>query len=231
MLTFTRGGRGWNQTRRAGELAVPMAAAPIGALPAPPSEPSADVGDVKRIARLAAAIERARDRRLTIIAANVTEQVRSAPRMIRLRDLGGGAMHDQLENVLAESGEQMLRFFVSSHLPERLQRVSDKFAEAAIFVVQTCPKNAERTVALRKLLEGKDCAVRALSEYHQDKQREVAAARALVGRLVRFAHQADEASYRVTAAVDGMVEIDGLPGRFSPHLFVMLPRTDARASK
>lgn len=40
-------------------------------------------------------------------------------------------------------------------------------------------------------------------EYHQDKQREVAAARALVGRLVRFAHQADEASYRVTAAVDG----------------------------
>lgn len=162
MITFTRGGGGWSQTRRAGELAVHMAAAPLGAGTAAPPSPSADVVDVKRIARLAAAIERARDRRRTIIAADITERVRAAPRMIRLRDLAGGAMHDQLENVLVESGEQMLRFFASSHLPERLQRVSDKFAEAAIFVVQTCPKNAERTVALRKLLEGKDCAVRAL---------------------------------------------------------------------
>lgn len=68
-------------------------------------------------------------------------------------------------------------------------------------------------------------------EYHQDKQREVEAASTLLGRLVRFAHQGDEAAYRVTAAIDGMVEIDGLPGRFSPHLFVVLPRTDARASK
>lgn len=71
-------------------------------------------------------------------------------------------MHDQLEKVLVDSGEQMLRFFVSSHLPERLQAVSDHFAGLAIFIVETCPKNAERTVALRKLLEGKDCAVRAL---------------------------------------------------------------------
>lgn len=62
-------------------------------------------------------------------------------------------------------------------------------------------------------------------EYHQDKLREVDAARALVGRLVRFAHQGDEATYRVSeATADGMVAIDGMPGYFAPHLFVVLPR-------
>lgn len=135
--------------------ALPIAR-PIGAPPA------TGVVDVERLVRVAAAIERARDRRLTIIAADITERVRSAPRMIRLRDLAGGAMHDQLEKILVDSGEQMLRFFASSHLPERLQAVSDQFAGLAIVLVQTLPKNAERTVALRKLLEGKDCAVRAL---------------------------------------------------------------------
>lgn len=70
-------------------------------------------------------------------------------------------MNEQLEKVQVESGETMLRFFASSHLPPKLQAVSDQFAGLAVFVVTQLPKSAERTVALRKLLEGKDAAVRA----------------------------------------------------------------------
>jgi hypothetical protein len=56
----------------------------------------------------------------------------------------------------------MLQFFAYEHLPERLQAVSKPFGELAERIVETLPSNPERTVALRKLLEAKDCAVRAL---------------------------------------------------------------------
>lgn len=56
----------------------------------------------------------------------------------------------------------MLQFFAHEHLPARLQAVSKPFCELARSVVETLPSNPERTVALRKLLEAKDCAVRAL---------------------------------------------------------------------
>lgn len=58
-------------------------------------------------------------------------------------------------------GEPMLQFFEYAHLPEHLQVVSRQFAQVADFIVQVLPRNPERTVALRKLLEAKDCAVRA----------------------------------------------------------------------
>lgn len=55
----------------------------------------------------------------------------------------------------------MLRFFHYSHLPPPLQGTSQPFCALARRIVDTLPANAERTVALRKLLEGKDAAVRA----------------------------------------------------------------------
>ncbi len=58
--------------------------------------------------------------------------------------------------------EPLLQFFVYAHLPEHLQMVSKPFGELADHIVKTLPRNPERTVALRKLLEAKDCAVRAL---------------------------------------------------------------------
>lgn len=58
--------------------------------------------------------------------------------------------------------EQLLQFFTYEHLPPHLKAVSAPFCELALSVVQTLPRNPERTVALRKLLEAKDCAVRAL---------------------------------------------------------------------
>jgi hypothetical protein len=56
----------------------------------------------------------------------------------------------------------MLQFFASAHLPDHLRFVSQPFGELAERIVGTLPSNPERTVALRKLLEAKDCAVRAL---------------------------------------------------------------------
>lgn len=58
--------------------------------------------------------------------------------------------------------EPMLQFFRYEHLPERLAAVSKPFGLLAQNIVESLPRNPERTVALRKLLEAKDCAVRAL---------------------------------------------------------------------
>lgn len=58
--------------------------------------------------------------------------------------------------------DYLLQFFTYSHLPEHLQKVSEPFSVLANLIVDTVPSNPERTVALRKLLEAKDCAVRAV---------------------------------------------------------------------
>lgn len=64
-------------------------------------------------------------------------------------------MNTTKENYLAQ-------FFSYSHLPEHLQKVSKPFCELAVKIDFDLPDNPEKTVALRKLLEAKDCAVRAL---------------------------------------------------------------------
>lgn len=56
--------------------------------------------------------------------------------------------------------EPILQFFAYAHLPPALQEVSRPFGELADQLMRL-PRNAERTVALRKLLESKDAAVRA----------------------------------------------------------------------
>jgi hypothetical protein len=58
--------------------------------------------------------------------------------------------------------EHILQFFAFEHLPPHLQDISRPFSEMATSIVETLPRNPERTVALRKLLEAKDAAVRAV---------------------------------------------------------------------
>ena len=60
-----------------------------------------------------------------------------------------------------ESLEPILQFFAYAHLREDLQKVSMPFGDLAEDLVKILPRNPERTVALRKLLEAKDAAVRA----------------------------------------------------------------------
>jgi hypothetical protein len=57
--------------------------------------------------------------------------------------------------------DPILRYFHFAHLPPHLQMVSSKFYEIVCEILALVPRNAERTVALRKLLEAKDAAVRA----------------------------------------------------------------------
>jgi len=57
--------------------------------------------------------------------------------------------------------EPLMQFFAYSHLPAHLQAISQPFGELAHKIVSELPRNPERTAALRKLLEAKDCAVRA----------------------------------------------------------------------
>jgi hypothetical protein len=73
-----------------------------------------------------------------------------APNFLR----GGYDMHPAIEHVL--------KFFTFAHLPEKLQAVSKPFADLANQVAERAPDSQETMVALRKLLEAKDAAVRAV---------------------------------------------------------------------
>lgn len=71
--------------------------------------------------------------------------------------------------------EHILQFFAYDHLPDHLKEISKPFCDLAHAMVMgdnvpesgtvtfgaPLPRNPERTVALRKLLEAKDAAVRA----------------------------------------------------------------------
>lgn len=70
-------------------------------------------------------------------------------------------MSDEKTEISHLPAEPILQFFEFKHLPEHLQAVSRGFGEMAQTIVTMLPRNPERTVALRKLLEAKDAAVRA----------------------------------------------------------------------
>ena len=55
----------------------------------------------------------------------------------------------------------IIRYFVCDHLPAHLQVVSKSFHTLACYIDVSLPDGAEKSVALRKLLESKDAAVRA----------------------------------------------------------------------
>ncbi len=58
--------------------------------------------------------------------------------------------------------ERMGKWFAFEHLPEKLQAVSRPFHDLGVKITQQIEPGPERTVALRKLLEAKDAAVRAV---------------------------------------------------------------------
>lgn len=59
------------------------------------------------------------------------------------------------------SVQHIMQFFSYGHLPPHLQSVSKPFGELAVSIANG-PQNPETAAALRKLLEAKDCAVRAV---------------------------------------------------------------------
>jgi hypothetical protein len=59
------------------------------------------------------------------------------------------------------SEDRMMKWFAHGHLREPLAGISSRFGELADHVCEAIEPGPERTVALRKLLEAKDAAVRA----------------------------------------------------------------------
>lgn len=57
--------------------------------------------------------------------------------------------------------EHILQYFNCAHLPDHLQKVSAPFAQLATILVAELPRNSQRSVALRKLLEAQKAAVHA----------------------------------------------------------------------
>lgn len=55
----------------------------------------------------------------------------------------------------------IMKYFSYTHLSDRLQVVSKIFFRAAWDLIATVPDSPELVAGLRKLLEAKDCAVRA----------------------------------------------------------------------
>jgi hypothetical protein len=55
----------------------------------------------------------------------------------------------------------IMKYFEFSHLPEKLQEVSKPLGELAQLMDDTLADGAEKSAGLRKLLEAKDCLVRA----------------------------------------------------------------------
>ncbi len=58
--------------------------------------------------------------------------------------------------------EKLLKFFTFSHLPEDLKMPSVNCANLAKFIEDMIPDGPEKTAGMRKLLEAKDCFVRAV---------------------------------------------------------------------
>lgn len=73
------------------------------------------------------------------------------------------SVNREIEKVMNEcwKEERLSKWFAYEHLPEHLQDISKVFHDAGRELVVKLEPGPERTVALRKLLEAKDAAVRA----------------------------------------------------------------------
>ena len=67
---------------------------------------------------------------------------------------------------MSTATQRLLQFFSYQHLPEPLQAVSRPCRELATDMTQLLPDGPEKTAGLRKLLEAKDCFVRAQIQGH-----------------------------------------------------------------
>lgn len=64
---------------------------------------------------------------------------------------------------------RLMKWFAFAHLPAHLQAVSAPCADLARAMDEALPEGPEKTAGLRKLLEAKDCFVRAQIEAREAK--------------------------------------------------------------
>lgn len=65
--------------------------------------------------------------------------------------------------------QPILEYFNYAHLPSNLKKVSKPICDLAVSLAESLPDGAEKQEGLRKLLEAKDCFVRAALENKEDK--------------------------------------------------------------
>jgi hypothetical protein len=75
-----------------------------------------------------------------------------------------------MTNTTKGPAETLLSYFSYEHLPADLRPVAELYAVLAHEVYHRLPGSAETTTALRKLLESKDCAVRAALALREERQ-------------------------------------------------------------
>lgn len=61
-----------------------------------------------------------------------------------------------------------IQFFAYGHLPEHLQKVSKPLCDLAHLMEEILPDGPEKSAGMRKLLEAKDCFVRAVLPPQKD---------------------------------------------------------------
>lgn len=106
------------------------------------------------------------------------------------------------DSIPTDQAEPMLRYFSFEHLPPHLQQVSAQFSFLAHKIVKELPRTPERTVALRKLLESKDAAVRCAVDAFllgADPQ-------AHIGQIWRS--KKTGATYKISSITDHSVQFD-----------------------
>ena len=68
---------------------------------------------------------------------------------------------------------RLMKFFTYAHLPKPLMDASTPCCDLAFEMDTALPESAEKTAGLRKLLEAKDCFVRArLEELENEKSKD-----------------------------------------------------------
>lgn len=65
------------------------------------------------------------------------------------------------ENASHNPANPIMKYFEYGHLPDHLKRISKNVADLAFEMNRTLPEGPEKSAGLRKLLEAKDCFVRA----------------------------------------------------------------------
>lgn len=91
-------------------------------------------------------------------------EIKDSDRLVELLESWLVRFAEDKGNVLMCNQNDMndlMKYFKYDHLPEKLQAVSGPICQLAQEVYRTTPNNVEKLVGLRKLLEAKDCIVRA----------------------------------------------------------------------
>lgn len=106
--------------------------------------------------------------------------------------------------------------FGYSHLRPDLAQVSASFGELAHGVLNTLPMNAERTTCLRKLLEAKDCAVRAYLQGPDVRQPAPGEKPAVYDELAIMTARATAAEAALRNMQDAQQAVDPVPNVGAP---------------